>query len=167
MTLAELGERKEAAFRLINHQPANKTANTREAEATIDRSLLGKEAESTSALQAHVGGAWSGYFDEDCFLPTKLWETGKFYELLDMKPLARERFLSAIAWMNKHTPKARHKIEFLLLRTRLLLAIGDRNGAAEAFQQACSLGYGGTMPSDDLSSIDARLLVMETRYNGG
>lgn len=150
LTLAELGKQKEAPFRLITEPPER---------ASKDSGI--SSVKKASALRPHVGDLWSeGYADEDYNLPAKLWETGKFYQLLGIKTLAREQFLAAIAWMDKQSPKPGNKLNVLLWRTRLFLSLGDKDRAAEAFQQARVLGYAGSMPIDDLSSIDARLLVM-------
>lgn len=165
--LKELGRKSEARDTFLLCEKAlaqlHDDTSSKEYAQVLTLVELARHKEAVLTIGAHKDFPWWGYVDQDCNLPATMWETGKLYQLTEMNDLAKQRFLSALNWMKAHAPQARSRLDFLLWRTRLYLAIGDKDNAAAAFQQACKLGFGGPMPSDDLSDIDMNLLV-EGRY---
>lgn len=166
--LKELGRKSDAhdTFLLCEKAIADLSDDTspKEYVGVLTSIELGRQKEVIKVLADHKEEPWCGYLDQSCNLPAALWESGKAYQLIDMNSQANECFLSALNWMTAHAPEPCDKLNFLLWRCRLYLAIGSKDKASESFKQACALGFGGSMPSDDLFGINTNVLI-EGRYH--
>lgn len=153
MTDAELGEKAKVISQLM-------IGSAKEDNEVSSSSAPKGSPEKKTVLPTHCDNVWSeGCCASDLELPVKHWETGKLYQLIGMQDAAQTQFKAAINLFDQYQAKPSNQLAVLIWRARIFRSLGEKARAAEEFQKACSHGYGGSMPNDDLSAIDARMLV--------